>query len=161
MILSQLNNRLMFFLCHLLEFCRTALWMRDVGNHNIRILKHKFVAVIDSKSWWHGFNAIGQNGMCKVIGMNWRLWSRWWRSRRIYWEDKKFGTGIQYLIKKQTTFVETISRNGYAGIGKPKPLKNDLSGYWSRRIDEVNRLVYRITDDVIEVLQCRGHYSWI
>ena len=43
--------------------------------------------------------------------------------------------------------------------GKPEPLKHDLTGYWSRRIDEVNRLVYRISDDVIEVIQCRGHYK--
>lgn len=54
---------------------------------------------------------------------------------------------------------QDISRNGYAGMGKPEPLKHDLTGYWSRRIDEVNRLVYRITDDTIEVLQCRGHYK--
>ena len=44
-------------------------------------------------------------------------------------------------------------------MGKPEPLKHDLTGYWSRRIDEVNRLVYRISDDVIEVIQCRGHYN--
>ena len=46
-----------------------------------------------------------------------------------------------------------------AGMGKPEPLKHDLTGYWSRRIDEVNRLVYRISEDVIVVIQCRGHYN--
>ena len=70
----------------------------------------------------------------------------------LYWQsqDKK-------TLRRINQLLQDISRNGYAGIGKPEPLKNDLSGYWSRRIDEVNRLVYRISDETIEVLQCRGH----
>ena len=47
----------------------------------------------------------------------------------------------------------------YSGIGKPEPLKGNLQGYWSRRIDDVNRLVYRIVDNRIEILQCRSHYN--
>lgn len=72
----------------------------------------------------------------------------------LYWQsqDKK-------TLRRINQLLQDISRNGYAGIGKPEPLKNDLSGYWSRRIDEVNRLVYRISDETIEVLQCRGHYN--
>ena len=72
----------------------------------------------------------------------------------LYWQsqDKK-------TLRRINQLLQDISRNGYAGIGKPEPLKNDLSGYWSRRIDEVNRLVYRISGDTIEVLQCRGHYN--
>lgn len=72
----------------------------------------------------------------------------------LYWQgqDKK-------TLKRINQLLQDISRNGYTGIGKPEPLKHDLTGYWSRRIDDVNRLVYRITDDVIEVLQCRGHYN--
>ena len=57
------------------------------------------------------------------------------------------------------TRLEDIIRNNYIGIGKPEPLKNDLSGSWSRRIDEINRLVYRINGEYIEVIQCRGHYE--
>ena len=44
-------------------------------------------------------------------------------------------------------------------IGKPEPLKGDLSGWWSRRIDDKNRIVYRIQNDIIEISQCRGHYD--
>lgn len=50
-------------------------------------------------------------------------------------------------------------RNENDGIGKPEQLSGDLSGYWSRRIDDKNRLVYRIVDDLIEVVQCRTHYK--
>lgn len=72
----------------------------------------------------------------------------------LYWQtqDKK-------TLRRINQLLQDISRNGYTGIGKPEPLKHDLTGYWSRRIDEVNRLVYRISDDVIEVIQCRGHYN--
>ena len=47
----------------------------------------------------------------------------------------------------------------FSGIGKPEPLKNNFSGFWSRRIDDVNRLVYRINDGQIEIIQCKGHYE--
>ncbi len=55
--------------------------------------------------------------------------------------------------------LEDIKRNEFAGIGKPEPLKNNLTGFWSRRIDEVNRLVYRISNNQIEIIQCKGHYN--
>ncbi len=45
------------------------------------------------------------------------------------------------------------------GLGKPEPLKDNLSGYWSRRIDEVNRLVYKVSNEQIELIQCKGHYE--
>ena len=71
-----------------------------------------------------------------------------------YWQmqDKK-------TLRKINILLEDIIRNKYTGLGKPEPLKNDLSGFWSRRIDEINRLVYRINDEYIEVIQCRGHYD--
>ena len=70
-----------------------------------------------------------------------------------YWQsqDKK-------TLKRINQLLQDICRNGYYGIGKPEPLKENFSGYWSRRIDEVNRLVYRISDEQIEIIQCRGHY---
>ncbi len=46
----------------------------------------------------------------------------------------------------------------FDGIGKPEPLKNEFSGFWSRRIDDCNRLIYRIVGDTLEILSCRGHY---
>jgi toxin YoeB len=71
----------------------------------------------------------------------------------IYWQgrDKKTAKRINEILKD-------IERNGNIGIGKPEPLKGDLSGWWSRRIDEKNRLVYRIRGGHIEIAQCRGHY---
>jgi toxin YoeB len=76
-----------------------------------------------------------------------------WRDY-IYWQgqDKK-------TLKQINKLIADIERNGYDGIGKPEPLRGELAGWWSRRIDEKNRLVYRLTgDDSAEVLQCRGHY---
>lgn len=55
--------------------------------------------------------------------------------------------------------IKDIDRNGYEGIGKPEPLKRNYSGYWSRRIDEKNRLVYKIVGNTIKIAQCRTHYG--
>ena len=49
--------------------------------------------------------------------------------------------------------------NGYEGMGKPEPLKGDLSGFWSVRIDVKNRLVFRINGDLLEIVQCKTHYG--
>ena len=70
-----------------------------------------------------------------------------------YWlaQDKKTLVRIMKLIAD-------IERNGYKGIGKPTPLRNDLTGYWSRRIDDVNCIVYRIENDVVKIYQCGSHY---
>lgn len=57
------------------------------------------------------------------------------------------------------TILKDIIRNGYDGIGKPEPLKGNFSGFWSRRIDDVNRIVYKVSDDGIEIIQCKGHYD--
>lgn len=72
----------------------------------------------------------------------------------MYWQaqDKK-------TLKRINQQLLDIDRNGYSGIGKPEPLKGNLQGYWSRRIDDTNRLVYRIIDNRIEILQCRSHYG--
>ena len=72
----------------------------------------------------------------------------------LYWQsqDKK-------TIKKINQLIKDIDRNEYKGIGKPEPLTGDLAGFWSRRIDDMNRLVYRIKDSKIEIVQCKGHYD--
>ena len=62
-------------------------------------------------------------------------------------------------LKRMNQLLCDIDRNGYKGIGKPEPLKGNLAGYWSRRIDDTNRLIYRISDNRIEILQCRSHYN--
>jgi len=61
--------------------------------------------------------------------------------------------------KRINQLLEDIIRNGFIGIGKPEPLKNNLSGLWSRRIDDYNRLVYRIKDNQVEIIQCKNHYN--
>ena len=70
-----------------------------------------------------------------------------------YWqkEDKK-------ILKRINNLLKDIDRNGYDGIGKPERLTGNLSAYWSRRIDEKNRIVYRIENDIIKIVQCGSHY---
>lgn len=62
-------------------------------------------------------------------------------------------------LKKINQLIKDIDCNGYTGIGKPEPLKYELQGFWSRRIDGENRLVYRIEDEQIEIAQCKTHYE--
>jgi toxin YoeB len=65
----------------------------------------------------------------------------------------------QELVKRINDLVADIMRNRYDGIGKPEPLRGELSGFWSRRIDREHRLVYRIKGNDIEIIACRYHYS--
>ncbi len=71
-----------------------------------------------------------------------------------YWmeQDKK-------TLRKINKLLEDISRNGNTGLGHPEPLKDNLSGYWSREIDKKNRLIYKIEGDSITVIQCKNHYD--
>ena len=71
----------------------------------------------------------------------------WWQG-----QDRK-------TLKRINALIQDIERGGYEGLGKPEPLSANLAGFWSRRIDEKNRLVYRITDGVLEILSCKGHYE--
>ena len=71
-----------------------------------------------------------------------------------YWQKQDRKT-----LKRINQLLIDIKRNEFAGIGKPEPLKNDLSGFWSRRIDEANRIVYRIANEQIEIVQWKGHYN--
>ena len=67
------------------------------------------------------------------------------------WEDFKYWTKQdKKTLKRILQLLQDIDRNGYEGIGKPEPLKGELSGFWSRRIDDSNRLVYRIRNGNIE-----------
>ena len=75
----------------------------------------------------------------------------------LYWQDTD-----RKKLKRINALMKDIARNGYTGIGKPEPLKNDLSGYWSRRIDDEHRIVYRLTGDAGDtcaIYQCKGHYD--
>ena len=86
--------------------------------------------------------------MSKISFSN-RAWGEY-----CYWQtqDKK-------TLKRINILLQDIVRNSYSGIGKPEPLKDNLTGLWSRRIDDANRIVYRITKDGLEVVQCKGHYD--
>lgn len=72
----------------------------------------------------------------------------------MYWQmqDKK-------TLKRINSLIKDIERNGYQGMGKSEPLKGDLQGYWSKRIDNVNRLVFRIHEGILEIISCKGHYD--
>jgi toxin YoeB len=72
----------------------------------------------------------------------------------LYWQtqDKKTITRINLLIRD-------MQRSPFEGIGKPEPLKENLSGWWSRRIDEENRIVYRVADGDLIIASCRNHYD--
>lgn len=74
------------------------------------------------------------------------------------WEDYLNLQNDKKLLKKANALLKDIERGGYEGIGKPEPLKGNLAGYWSRRIDDYNRIVYRIVDGVVEIVQCGTHY---
>ena len=71
----------------------------------------------------------------------------------VYWqtEDRK-------TLRRLNALINDALRDPFNGIGKPEPLRNQLGGAWSRRIDEANRLVYLVTDDEICILQARYHY---
>ena len=83
---------------------------------------------------------------------------------KLLWEERAW---VDYLywqmqdrktLKRINDLLKDVQRNPYEGIGKPEPLRKNLSGCWSRRIDETNRLVYRIQDGSLYILACRGHY---
>ena len=71
----------------------------------------------------------------------------------IYWQtqDKK-------TLKRINKLINDTMRQPFEGIGKPEPLRENLSGFWSRRIDNINRLVYAVDDDFITIISCRYHY---
>ena len=72
----------------------------------------------------------------------------------LYWH-----THDKQVVKRIHLLIKDIQRNGYAGIGKPEPLKHDFAGYWSRRIDDEHRLVYEVSGDEVRIAACRYHYG--
>ena len=63
------------------------------------------------------------------------------------------------MAKRLLRLIEETQRNPFEGIGKPEPLRNELSGWWSRRIDGEHRLVYKVQDEVLIIAQAKGHYD--
>ena len=72
----------------------------------------------------------------------------------LYWQEQDKKT-----LKRINSLISAAAREPFAGIGKPEPLRSNLSGYWSRRIGDTHRLVYRATDNELVVIACRFHYD--
>jgi toxin YoeB len=71
----------------------------------------------------------------------------------LYWQARD-----AKILARLNTLIEEASRTPFAGIGKPEPLRGELSGWWSRRITQEHRLVYRAEKDELQIAQCRFHY---
>ncbi|MFY9121366.1 MAG: Txe/YoeB family addiction module toxin [Syntrophomonadaceae bacterium] len=84
---------------------------------------------------------------------------------RLLWEERAWEeycywqTQNRKVLKRINILIKDIQRNTYEGIGKPEPLKGNLSGWWSRRIDEEHRIVYCEKDGSIIIASCKGHYE--
>ncbi|MDR0983563.1 MAG: Txe/YoeB family addiction module toxin [Ruminococcus sp.] len=83
-----------------------------------------------------------------------KIWNDKAWAEYLYWQtqDKK-------TLKKINNLIRDIDREPFFGIGKPEPLKGDMQGYWSRRIDGANRIVYKVEDNQLFIISCGGHYS--
>lgn len=71
----------------------------------------------------------------------------------LYWQQTN-----KKLLKRINTLIKDIQRKPFEGLGDPEPLRHNWSGYWSRRIDREHRLIYKITDGAVIIVQCRYHY---
>ena len=85
-------------------------------------------------------------------------------SRKLAWTDEAWKnylfwqTQDKKTVKRINKLIEDTKRQPFEGIGKPEPLKENLSGFWARRIDETNRLVYAIDDEFLTIISCLYHY---
>ncbi len=84
---------------------------------------------------------------------------------RLLWEEGAWKDYLEWqtedkkTLKRINLLLKDIQREGFEGIGKPEPLKGDYSGWWSRRIDGENRIVYKVSDEAIIIASCKGHYD--
>lgn len=84
--------------------------------------------------------------------------------RRLAWDKNGWSDYLHWqqqdkkTLKKINRLIQNALVSPFDGIGKPEPLKENLSGYWSRRIDETNRLVYQVSNEYITIISCRYHY---
>lgn len=76
------------------------------------------------------------------------------------WDDYTYWQGQnKKTLRRINTLIEAAAREPFAGIGKPEHLLGNMAGYWSRRIDNVHRLVYAVDETDMDVIACRGHYD--
>lgn len=84
---------------------------------------------------------------------------------KLLWEERAWAEYCDWQLRDKKTLkrinavIRDIQRDSFDGIGKPEPLKGNLSGWWSRRIDDVNRIVYCEKDGAIIIASCKGHYD--
>ena len=84
---------------------------------------------------------------------------------RLLWEDRAWNDYLYWqtqdkkTLKRINALIKDTQRSPFDGIGKPEPLKENLSGWWSRRIDDANRIVYFVEEDILYIVSCRGHYE--
>ncbi len=84
---------------------------------------------------------------------------------RLLWEDRAWEDYLYWqtqdkkTLKRINALIKDVQRSVFDGIGKPEPLRGNLSGMWSRRIDESNRIVYYEDNGIIYIVSCRGHYD--
>lgn len=84
---------------------------------------------------------------------------------RLVWEDDAWEDYLYWqtqdrkILKRVNLLIKDIRRSPFDGIGKPEPLRHNLSGWWSRRIDDTDRIVYYERDGIIYIVSCRGHYD--
>lgn len=76
-----------------------------------------------------------------------------------YQDFIKWSYENEEMFVKITKLIEDIQRDYFKGLGKPEPLKKNLQGFWSWRINDEHRLIYRVQGDVIRIISCHGHYS--
>jgi len=85
-------------------------------------------------------------------------------SRLVCWTDESWGDYVYWYshdkktLKRVHTLIDNMLLSPFEGLGKPEPLKESLSGFWSRRIDDINRVVYVVDDKAITIISCRYHY---
>lgn len=85
-------------------------------------------------------------------------------SRLLCWTDEAWNDYVYWqtqdkrTLKRINKLLNDAKRSPFEGIGKPEPLKENLSGFWSRRIDDTNRLVYAVDDSALTIISCRYHY---
>ncbi|MEG4352111.1 Txe/YoeB family addiction module toxin [Microcoleus sp. LAD1_D3] len=86
-------------------------------------------------------------------------------TRKLAWTDEAWGDYLYWqgqdkkTLKRINKLIEATIRLPLEGIGKPEPLRENLAGFWSRRIDDTNRLVYAVDDEYLTIISCRYHYS--
>ena len=83
---------------------------------------------------------------------------------RVLWDERAWEEYLSWqtqdkkTLKKINALIKDIQRSPFEGIGKPEPLRENRSGWWSRRIDSANRVVYKVENDMVVIASCKSHY---